>query len=120
MKFWIIEVALTGHNSLDVFFLRTHDGVMGINPEEQLIQLFMEILHFKELGDAYRKCRHECSNCSLCVYLVIDNFVYKLLYCKTITGLDINTCPIANGKSIGLSGKSMLWYTCPTWQVSAC
>ena len=35
-------------------------------------QLFMEILHFKELG-GYRKCCHECI---LVVYLVIDNFAY--------------------------------------------
>ena len=36
-----------------------------------IIPLFMEILHFKELGDT--KCHHECG---LGVNPVIDNFVY--------------------------------------------
>ena len=51
------------------------------------LQLFMEILHFKELGDT--ECCHECS---LCVYLVIDNFIWCTFWCFT---------PVSNLKAIG-------------------
>ena len=33
------------------------------------------------------------------------------------SGLYVNTCPIANGKSFAMSGKSIPQHTCPTWQV---
>ena len=48
-------------------------------------QLFMEILHFKELGDT--EC---CHKCSLCVDLVIDNFVCTFWWVTPVSNFKAN------------------------------